>query len=597
MSPTATAPFSATDFQPAIFDLLELDQVVESPLNPRRHVDNASLDDLVASIRAHGIIEPIVVREMHDEGTGDSAYEVVAGARRTRAARLAGLTEVPAMVRQVTDAELLEIALQENIHRASMSPIDEALALEKLATLDPIYRDPQVLAGKIGRSASYVRDRLKLLRLQPVVQEALSAGAITASHAERIARLPVDQHAVALEHCFSQLFLGDEDADDLADVPELIAAARWPTLAPSLVSLDRLAGWIRDHGKVDLAAPEVQEQLRPTLEAALTDDVDAHLSDAQVVAAAATLVQLSEDYLNRKDAAALRVLAAGDWKELTATKDACPHQQRGAVVHGGPFRVVDVCAQKRKCEKHWPKPKAAAQGSAAAPKQDTWQEQQRKREEARKAWEAALPQAGRAFVAHLTTVKPTLFQVVKATIGAHDLKRIREVFGVDLTEKTALLVLLLDGVRTWSLEDFGATTSTYTFDAKGWKKKFDADQARAGKAKLDAQRTQLSGVDAVVWKAMGRVQGGHGRFRAAVESGSGDKVLDAVIRQEFGTGGYIGSDCEYHTTNGALAIAKPTKATLTVPQVRFIVRRLVESEIAAGKTGAAKKTAKKGGRK
>ena len=110
-------------------------------------------------------------------------------------------------IRDVDDVQLLELALAENVHRRNMHPLDEAEALARLQTLDPSLNDLEVLGGKVGRSASYVRDKLKLLRLEPVVVEALEASAIHEKHAERIARLPADQHETALAACFARLLV------------------------------------------------------------------------------------------------------------------------------------------------------------------------------------------------------------------------------------------------------------------------------------------------------------------------------------------------------------------------------------------------------
>src|SRR5690349_13447219 len=264
-------------------------------------MDAGELAELVESIRQHGVIEPIVVRASAFE---PGKYEVIAGGRRTRASRTAGRTEIPAMVRDVNDAQLLELALQENLHRASMSPLDEARAIEKLQSLDAIYRDDRVVGSKIGRSETYVRDRKKLLKLAGVVQAALEGGAITAKHAERIARLPVDQHRAALEACFSWVMLSSEwdNDEDEPSIAELVDAGRWSDLASTLIGLRAFDEWAEEHAKVDLTDPAIQ----PLLEAAdvgaekLVGGETPEQIDQLVREAAAQLVQLSTDHLALK---------------------------------------------------------------------------------------------------------------------------------------------------------------------------------------------------------------------------------------------------------------------------------------------------------
>lgn len=486
------------------YQRVPIDLLVKSPLNPRKHVDEGKLADLVESIRQHDVIEPIVVRLSPEN---DAEFEIVAGDRRHQAARLAGLSDVPVMIRSLTDAQLLELALQENIHQASMSAIDEAVALDKLATLDPIYRDPKVLAGKIGRSESYVRDRLRLLRLAPEVRDALAAGAITASHGDRIARLPKEQHAAALRACFSPLLVDhafEVWEDEIArakreglptvrdEVDALVRAARWDVLAPSVVALRAIDDWIREHGKADVAAPEVQEQLLQELGAdgsANVDEATAAAADTDVVA---TLLQLSEDRswgFSRKQAKAIGVLYWEDWKAITGKP--CGFATRGAVVHGGDLRVVDCCVQKRKCRKHWPEEEKARAAKDTADQRQRQERERQQREAAEARWKAMAPAAFKAFARHVAGIKLTA-SLVKQIVPSWDLKKMGETFGVTLTDKNAAQVLALCYVSTWSEQQFSDSSKHYGFDLKSFAKTWQAEQDAKGAETLQAGRKQLA---------------------------------------------------------------------------------------------------------
>lgn len=509
---TATAESLNRQDRSGLFERIPLEAIAESPLNPRKHVDEAKLAELVDSIRQHGVIEPIVVRRREwdfdpDFDASEVRYEVVAGARRTRAARAAGLTDVPAMVRVVTDAQLLELALQENIHQATMSAVDEAEALAKLADLDPIYRDPRVLASKIGRSESYVSRRLKLLRLEPVVRAALDADAITVSHAERITRLPLDQQEAALAFCFNPLLL-DRDVvetlrfefDDIADEHRhseafLVAIGRWDLLAPTAKSAGALDEWIAEHGRADLTAPEVQQALAPVVPETM---VEAHAAagddarDAVVDQLASSALQLSRAWMTRSQAQQRGVVRADDWKAIG--KRRCAHARPGVVVHGGPLEVLDVCVERKKCGTHWPKPKkATATPAAAEDSEHSYQAQERRREEARKAWETRQPAARAALVAHLRSATLDALTVVQRAVQTYEQRNIERDFGVRLAKDTALVVLALTAVNDYNAEVFAESAKTWGFDVKAWTKQYEAEAAKTGKAALDAQREQLAG--------------------------------------------------------------------------------------------------------
>ena len=146
---------------------------------PRTRMDEASLAELADSIRVRGVIQPIVVRSI-----ADSSYEILAGERRWRAARLAGLETVPAVVRVVSDDAALGIGLIENIQREDLSPIEEASGLRRL--IDEFHITHEEAAGAVGRSRAAVTNLLRLLELAPAVQELLQDGRLDMGHARAL---------------------------------------------------------------------------------------------------------------------------------------------------------------------------------------------------------------------------------------------------------------------------------------------------------------------------------------------------------------------------------------------------------------------------
>ena len=176
------------------FQMLPLSRLHESPTNPRRLFDETKLLELADSIRAQGLIQPIVARPNAD------GFEIVAGARRYRAAQLAELSEIPTRVVSLTDEQALEWALIENSQRVDVHPYEEAEGFQRLLDL-PGY-DVASLAEKTGKSESLVYARLALLQLIPEVAEAFQLERITASHANLIARLPQDRQKDAFDHCW-----------------------------------------------------------------------------------------------------------------------------------------------------------------------------------------------------------------------------------------------------------------------------------------------------------------------------------------------------------------------------------------------------------
>lgn len=163
---------------------LSLTSIVSNPRQPRTRFDDASLDELAASVAQMGVLQPVLVRPSSD----GHRYELIAGERRLRAAERAGLSEIPAIVRRTGDEQLLTEALVENIHRTDLDPLEEALAYQQLLQDFGVTHDE--LARRIGRSRSAISNSLRLLNLPPAVQERIADHRISAGHARALLALP-----------------------------------------------------------------------------------------------------------------------------------------------------------------------------------------------------------------------------------------------------------------------------------------------------------------------------------------------------------------------------------------------------------------------
>jgi ParB family chromosome partitioning protein len=171
--------------------LLPLDKIKGNPHQPRKNFDEDALGELADSIREQGIIQPIIV-----EDAGDGTYTIVAGERRSRAARLAGLREVPALVRNYTDERRMEVSLIENVQRADLNPLEEAQAYKGLMEMTGLSQDE--VAARVGKKRPTVANALRLLRLPPPMQASLETGAISPGHARAILAVQTPQGQNAL---------------------------------------------------------------------------------------------------------------------------------------------------------------------------------------------------------------------------------------------------------------------------------------------------------------------------------------------------------------------------------------------------------------
>lgn len=172
-------PLTVAGLVVATQDEVALSSITPNPRQPRKHFDQEALDELVASIKEIGILQPPVVRQI-SPGT----YELVMGERRYRAAKAAGLTTIPVIIRQTADNELLREALIENIHRSQLNALEEAAAYSQLLT--DFNCTHEELAKKLGRSRPLISNTIRLLNLPTSVQQKVASGAISAGHARAL---------------------------------------------------------------------------------------------------------------------------------------------------------------------------------------------------------------------------------------------------------------------------------------------------------------------------------------------------------------------------------------------------------------------------
>ena len=161
-----------------------MDQIKPCAFQPRRDFDEASLKELASSIKSQGIVQPLVVR------TSAEGYELIAGERRWRAAQIAALTEVPVVIREADDREVIELALVENLQRENLNPIEEANGYQQL--IDQFNLRQDEAAQKVGKSRTAVANALRLLKLPPAIQTLLKEGQLSVGHAKVILGLSDD---------------------------------------------------------------------------------------------------------------------------------------------------------------------------------------------------------------------------------------------------------------------------------------------------------------------------------------------------------------------------------------------------------------------
>jgi len=180
----AQPPSAPQTVDGAYLEKIPVDAVLPNPRQPRQHFDEDALAELTASITEVGLLQPVVVRRVNRSVSGAARYELIMGERRWRASQRAGLKEIPAIVRETSDDEMLRDALLENLHRQELNPLEEAAAYQQL--LDDFGVTHEELAKRIGRSRPHISNTIRLLNLSPAVQRKVAARVISAGHARAL---------------------------------------------------------------------------------------------------------------------------------------------------------------------------------------------------------------------------------------------------------------------------------------------------------------------------------------------------------------------------------------------------------------------------
>jgi ParB family chromosome partitioning protein len=225
----------------------DIDALEPNPLQPRARWDDDQLEALAASIREHGIIQPIIVSRRGST----KPFQIIAGERRWRAARRAGLSSVPVLVREATAAEILELALVENVQRADLNPIEEALAFRHL--IDEFGLTQSEIAGRVGMSRPAIANALRLLSAPQSIQDAVLGEQISAGHAKALLSIA---DAEAQARALDAVIRGGLSVRDTEKLAQAVAKAprTRPRIAPSDPDLDSVMNDLRRHlgTRVDL---------------------------------------------------------------------------------------------------------------------------------------------------------------------------------------------------------------------------------------------------------------------------------------------------------------------------------------------------------
>jgi len=342
--------------------------LIESTSNPRKRFDDKSLEELAASLKTQGILAPLLVRELEP-----SKYEVVAGARRLRAARIAELDSIPIRVVKLTDAEAIEAQVVENLQREDIHPLEEALGFKSLLELgEPAYTIANISA-RAGKSEAYVYGRIKLADLIPPVANAFLKDQITIGHALLIAKLPPSQQQEAFAAAFRGMWTSEGNSQVLIPVRELavwiesnillqLAPAPFDKQDDKLVpEAGSCANCPKRTGFNKLLFADVRKD-SCTDPLCFRSKIDAHV--AKTLESKPSLVQISSAWNSREGAPLGRnqylelevkkAKANGTAAKLPAAQKPCDKMAEAIVMDGGKRgQTVKVCADPN-CRVHHP---------------------------------------------------------------------------------------------------------------------------------------------------------------------------------------------------------------------------------------------------
>ena len=371
---------------------LPIAQLVESPANPRKRYDEASLRELADSIRSQGVLAPLLVREI-----GEDRFEIIAGSRRFRAAKIAEAESVPVRVVELSDADALVAQVIENLQRENIHPLEEAQGFRALLDLPGQQYTIARIAERAGKSAAYVAGRLKLADLVPYVAEAFLADKLTIGHALLIAKLPPEQQHEAFKAAFKSTWMTSGQTEFLLPVRELAAWIESNLLLDlQSAPFDRAnAGLCPEAGSCHDCAKRTgaNSPLFPesTHDACLDGacyraKVAAHVQAS--IARNPQLIQISQAWGTHSNG----VIGRGQYIEIVSKvsrnghgklppeRKKCPHVTKAIVVEGGNCgHIVDVCADPA-CETHHAESRKAREAQDRMRAENRKQEEQRKQE-------------------------------------------------------------------------------------------------------------------------------------------------------------------------------------------------------------------------
>ncbi len=235
---------------------IPISEISPNSEQPRKHFSHAELENLVTSIKAHGILQPITVTEKDDGG-----YELIAGERRFRASQIAGLATVPALVRVATEQEKLELALIENIQRENLNPIEEAFAYSRL--IEEFGLTQQQVAEQVGKSRPVITNTIRLLNLPDVIQKALMDGKLSAGKARALLSLKDEKEQIEMFESMQGERMSVRDVESAVErkgsKSRKGSVRRDPNiLAQEEILEERLGSKVRilirgDHGKIEIS--------------------------------------------------------------------------------------------------------------------------------------------------------------------------------------------------------------------------------------------------------------------------------------------------------------------------------------------------------
>ncbi len=392
---------------------LDIESVRESAHNPRRHFDDAKLKELADNIGQVGILTPLIVRPDPASTPKQPRYEIAAGHRRYRAAKMAKVSLLPCLVREMSDQDFMEVLNIENLQREGLHPLDEAKGYEMLMAA-PYKMCVDRIAEKVGRSVKYVYDRVKLLQLNKEARGLFWAGQIEAGHAILLARLTHEQQAQVIgtkanayqDGGLLQLSHDLYAEDDGRDEPDYKA-----------VSVRELESWIKRH--IRFNATKADSFLFPETVAQVTAATESKKK----------IIEITREYLASgevRHAGTSRVFGEQAWKRADGQEGSktCERSVLGVIASGhGQGEAFQVCINKDRCTVHWGDViKAREKRAKATPEErakvDAQQEAaQKKREEAyelerrkRAEWTTLLP-------AIMTVVESQLKTISTKTTG------------------------------------------------------------------------------------------------------------------------------------------------------------------------------------